>query len=638
MCEICTHKSSIQVYGQVKNYDPTHTTSLRNSFVKECNRRFARLSREIFDAINKRDFLGLRYNPKKIVGYSQDFTFSTSNDKVEEFMSWLQERIDDNILSVGIAPQYGTGINQAWTNMYIQDSYQRGVMRARYEMDKAGFSVPKLEDTGGISASMSTPFHMDRVGVLFTRVYEDLKGITVDMSNKVRKVLSMGMIDGDGMRVISKNLLSTINGGGDTLAITDKLGRFIPAKRRATMLARTEVIRAHHQGMVQEYKNWNLAGVKVQAEFASAEDNRVCDKCASIHGQIFELDKTINLIPVHPQCRCIILPVNPMNISENVPVIREKLASSKVKASGVKKVKTKLGQPHFKNSKHADEYAKYEKEYIEAFAKLKKEYDLDQLEKLRNGISDGMNDELDIRLSDYLENVYKNIPIETEDKPSTLFQMLYHWQGDTRGYSGNLLRMKAYELEQVEDIGMVFKEQWSVEQIKAELEKIMKRYPNGMSDEAYLRLRAVNQAYMKVIKGFSSTDEIALVRGTGGNTGVSIKKAIKAEEAQKMHRTLFSINDNTLVGYTDSIYKGAEFGVDNGGVTVMEVFNPVDILVHKDLFCGVTKQFYSELEYIVFGKKKLVSINDIWYDINDLSTVKKWVKKYKFFNYQFYNL
>ena len=93
------------------------------------------------------------------------------------------------------------------------------------------------------------------------------------------------------------------------LGITDTLGRFIPAQRRAEMMARTEIIRAHHQATIQEYQNWAVEGVVIKAEVSTAGDNRVCDQCDAVAaGGPYTLDVAMNIIPVHVSCRCIALP------------------------------------------------------------------------------------------------------------------------------------------------------------------------------------------------------------------------------------------------------------------------------------------------------------------------------------------
>ncbi len=313
-------------YVRAQKYDPTKTTALRNAFARDMRKRFDALQREINSLIVDQDAFGLRvpespetslqvskltlHQPRKGV-----FAFPTSKEKVSGFMEWLQTRIDTGILEVHRMEQIGSSIDDAWTNMYVSDSYKRGVQRARHEMGRAGMKVPGMSETGGINAAMSNPFHMDRVGVLASRVYEDLKGITNQMATQVNRVLSQGMIDGDGPRDIAMKLNQVISGGGDTLAIRDSIGRFVPAERRAETLARTEVIRAHHQGMIQEYKNWAIEGVVVQAEWITTDDDRVCEQCRQMtigsDGQprIYSLDEIQTLIPLHPNCRCIALPV-----------------------------------------------------------------------------------------------------------------------------------------------------------------------------------------------------------------------------------------------------------------------------------------------------------------------------------------
>jgi len=303
MCEIC---DNIALSTNSK-YDPTRTTSLRNLFVKEIDRRFLVIEHAIAVKLLSQNFL----EPTVQVNAKVPYTFPRSAEKVQEFMAWLQEQVDKGLLSISEFQSVGDAIDKAWQNLYITDSYKRGVIRARYELQKAGFdNIPTIEQTGGIEMSMMTPLHMDRLGLIYTRVYSDLKGITDAMSSQISRILAQGMADGDGPRLLARKILSTINGKGmGDLSLTDTLGRFIPAKRRAEILARTEVIRAHHQATIQEYRNWGVWGVNVMAEMVTAGDDRVCSECEALTlANPYTLDAAMNLIPVHPQCRCICLP------------------------------------------------------------------------------------------------------------------------------------------------------------------------------------------------------------------------------------------------------------------------------------------------------------------------------------------
>jgi SPP1 gp7 family putative phage head morphogenesis protein len=302
----------VSIYITSKQYDPTQTTSLRNAFAREMNKRFLELTSTIRVGVDKMDCFGLKKGVQTlqvIPPQYRQFAFLRDPEKVDAFMKWLQEQVDKGLLKVGQFQQIGTAVEAVWTNMYVLDSYKRGVMRARYEMQKAGFKVPSMDDTGGIEMSMQLPFHMDRVGLLFTRVFTELKNITSAMDLQISKVLAQGLIDGDGPALLARKLIGVINGDGiDRLGLTDTLGRFIPAQRRAEILARTEIIRAHHQATIQEYRNWGVEGITVMGEWKTAGDNRVCEECAALEGKIFTLDEIEPLIPLHPQCRCIALP------------------------------------------------------------------------------------------------------------------------------------------------------------------------------------------------------------------------------------------------------------------------------------------------------------------------------------------
>lgn len=294
-------------------YDPTHTTSLRNYFARDMKRRFKELMAVIIKAVDINDCFALKNPPMGAFQMTppekEAYAFMRDSEKIEAFMKWLEKQVENGIIQVGTLQQIGRAIETSWMNQYILDSYKRGVIRARMELKRAGVKVMSVEESGGIDAIMGLPMHLDRVGVLYTRVYNDLKGITAEMDTIISRILSQGMIDGDSPRLLAKKIVSTINGQGlGELGLTDKLGRFMPAERRAVILARTEIIRAHHLATIQEYRNFALEGVIVQAEWWTAGDDRVCDRCSSMEGKVYTLDEVEPMIPLHPQCRCIVLP------------------------------------------------------------------------------------------------------------------------------------------------------------------------------------------------------------------------------------------------------------------------------------------------------------------------------------------
>jgi SPP1 gp7 family putative phage head morphogenesis protein len=296
----------------VNQYDPTRTLTLRSAFAKNMNGRFNALNKAIRQAVVAQDCFGLQ--PQVFAELNtpmpRAFDFPRSQDKIAAFMQWLRQQEQLGILETATLSRFGSGIEDVWTDIYIMDSYKRGIIRARQELRKAGYDVPDIDASGGIEAVMGGPFHVDRVGVLYTRVFESLKGITSQMDAQISQVLAQGLIDGDSAAFLARKLVATINGTNmGELGITDSLGRFIPAKRRAEMLARTEIIRAHHLANIQEYKNWGALGVTVIAEWSTAGDDRVCPVCEIMQGNKYTLQEIEGMIPAHVLCRCMAIPV-----------------------------------------------------------------------------------------------------------------------------------------------------------------------------------------------------------------------------------------------------------------------------------------------------------------------------------------
>lgn len=313
MCKHC-----LSIYNKQVQYDPTHTLTLRNSFVKAVRRRFKLLKKKIKEAIINDDCFGLQYK-EDVLGVNivqkKAFDFPRDSEKIAAFMAWLQQQVEDGLLDVEFGHQIGFAIEEPWTNMYIKQAYKTGIDRARKELKKAGYIVPTIVETGGIDVVFGGAFHADRVGVAYTRCFSELKAITADMDKHISNILGVALSQGQRAPEIYKNIATVISGPitdpkTGKKGILDSIGRFIPAERRAMTIARTEIIRAHHMATVREYENWKTEGVYVKAEWSTSKDDRVCEECAQLEGKIYTIEEIQLLIPRHPNCRCIALPVD----------------------------------------------------------------------------------------------------------------------------------------------------------------------------------------------------------------------------------------------------------------------------------------------------------------------------------------
>lgn len=282
---VATTQAKLYTFTKMARYDPTHTTQIRQQFEAELVRRFKALRSAIIEAVDYHDGFGLR---KQIVANNQ-FAYARTDEKVSSFMRWVKQQEKRGVFGVMEGTDMSSAGNNAWTNTYMRRAYTRGVQNAANNLKRKG---AKVSDRW-VDSAFNRPIHADRAGLIFTRTFTELEGITNEMDKQISRVLAEGIIAGENPREIARSIADRV----------DKVGI-----ARARVLARTEVIRAHHQANINSYKEAGVLGVKVIAEFSSADDDRVCPECEALDGKEYSLESAEALIPVHPQCRCTVIP------------------------------------------------------------------------------------------------------------------------------------------------------------------------------------------------------------------------------------------------------------------------------------------------------------------------------------------
>jgi len=290
----CGHHRALKV--NARQIDPTRTKSLRDRFVADITRRFRKVNRLIRESVVKNDCFGIKNQPAALAATGvREFEFKRDDEKLAAFMAWLATQVQENIFEITTRDRIGESITGLWANLYIDTAYKQGIRRARQEARNSGLQVPDIgnEYIDEVNVSFNSPIHSERAAVIYSRVYSELEGVTAAMDQQISRILADGIIQGWGTERIAQEIAAKVEGIGIT---------------RALMIARTEVIRAHHLATIQEYRNLEIQGIKIQAEFSTAGDGRVCKVCAGLNGKIFSLNEAEGIIPVHPNCRCVCLP------------------------------------------------------------------------------------------------------------------------------------------------------------------------------------------------------------------------------------------------------------------------------------------------------------------------------------------
>lgn len=293
----------------VARRDPTRTTGLRQRFMRQMNKRWDALKRDIRVSIIDRDCFGIQ--PVQEVAAlaatpRRAFEFRRTEEKLAAFMRWLEEQEKAGILERIYRPGVRPSADVAWTDVYIDSAYRQGIRRSGSELRAAGYPVPDWEAVpGGIAATMTRPVHAERLAVIYARTFEDLKSVTQFTNARIRRQiadgltagLTRGLAEGKNPKLIARELYK------DVAHHVDKIG-----KVRSRMIARTEIIRAHHVAAIQEYRRAEVEGVIIEMEWLTAADP--CPVCANLAARgPYAVDEIEGMIPAHPNCRCAAKPV-----------------------------------------------------------------------------------------------------------------------------------------------------------------------------------------------------------------------------------------------------------------------------------------------------------------------------------------
>ncbi len=280
----CKHRHN-QTGTELDN-DSTYTVQVRKQYAAAMYKRFNRLRGLIRKTIEKNDAFRLRQNVRAV----RQFAYTRDEEKAEAFMRWLHDAQDNEVLEV---LQYSNGHvvgRNPWQNTYIRRSYKKGIKFADRELRKKGVQIPYGVTEEDLRTIFNKAIHADRVGLLYTRNFKELQGITEAMDQQISRELANGMAQGWNPR----KMADAINDRVSKIGIT-----------RARTLARTEVIRAHAEATVTRYKEYGVQ--KVEWIWGGGPcPSHVCED-REAH-EPWKLDDA-PMPPAHPNCSCTLAPV-----------------------------------------------------------------------------------------------------------------------------------------------------------------------------------------------------------------------------------------------------------------------------------------------------------------------------------------
>lgn len=289
------------------NVDPTRTIALRTKLVRTIERKIRELKKELYKFIVEQNGLGLTAN-------ASPYDFPDDLARIAAYKKWLKEMIDKGLLSTDIE-------GKPWLAEFIDSAYKQAVVRSFEEVKAAKAANNPIP----VNPSPLSPFYSQlfagpieqvRVQLLYIRAFDQLAGVTEAMAGGMSRILADGLANGIGAREVARNLAKEVDGIG---------------KRRALVIARTELVHAYAEGQLDTFENLGVEEVGAEIEWKTAGDAKVCPICRALEGKRYTIKEARGKIPQHPNCRCAWIPY--INIDATVAAIKspdkKKVAESK---------------------------------------------------------------------------------------------------------------------------------------------------------------------------------------------------------------------------------------------------------------------------------------------------------------------
>jgi SPP1 gp7 family putative phage head morphogenesis protein len=223
---------------------------------------------------------------------TKQYAFLSNPQKTVEFKRWLKQQVDAGLLGVDKGFE-----NKPWLSPHIESAFRKGMVRAYVDTYKPAINKPLDFYKGSLNQfltdSFSAPEIREKVQMLYTRAFEGMQGITAQMSSQLSTILGDGLANGENPNAIARKIRDSIG------AIDIK---------RARVIARTEIIRAHAEGQLSSFERLGVKDLGVLAEWSTAGDDKVCEYCSGNEGKTFTVEEARGLIPWHPSCRCCWIP------------------------------------------------------------------------------------------------------------------------------------------------------------------------------------------------------------------------------------------------------------------------------------------------------------------------------------------
>lgn len=253
--------------------DPTRTAALILSYQKDLEALWRRFYRRAMRSALR--LIPVHFDLAQRMSGGRRRRFK--NGVIERIMGVFEEAEEEEIRSK----------LRMLVQRYSRMAYIQGAQR----------NVEKMQHLGIRIHFGLMPRDLEALDVFAERGLRFLGNDIEDMNKEIMRVISKGILQGEGMDVVARGI-------NEAAAGDSRMGLM-----RARLIAQSEIIQAYGTAALNKYKEAGLT----QWEWTSAIDDRTCPACLENDGKKFDIDTPFES---HPGCRCTPSPVVPDNIND----------------------------------------------------------------------------------------------------------------------------------------------------------------------------------------------------------------------------------------------------------------------------------------------------------------------------------
>lgn len=286
MCKACglvTHAA------RKRSNDPSGTLALQKRYESAFGGRWGKVRAAARRLVVQDDAFGITDQGRGVITNAK-YQFATVPDRVGAFQTWFAREVNLALFDGNLGRSRDEATDRFFGNTFANTAYRRGLINAAGQLQQAGATV----GSDYVVNAMSRGRHYDMLKRLHTRAYDDLRGISAEASKQIGNSIAQGLVEQWSTEKIAK-------------AISDRIEKI--GITRSRTIARTEILSGYNEAELNTYDDAALNNVMLEPELLTAGDNRVCEECEAAAQQKYTLASARGLLPLHPNCRCVWLPL-----------------------------------------------------------------------------------------------------------------------------------------------------------------------------------------------------------------------------------------------------------------------------------------------------------------------------------------